>query len=124
MNFRHILTCGLLSNLFFHLLVDRSVAVVLEGDGEGDDGDGNAPTADEVAQVADHAAAPGGLGDHGVHVDALHEVEGEGGRVEEVDADAHVAALPVHHQHVYRLGEFRLIREWDVLTFQDGNVTM
>ena len=45
----------------WHLLVDRSVAVVLEGDGEGDDGDGHAPTADKVAQVADHATAPRGL---------------------------------------------------------------
>ena len=34
-------------------------------------------------------------------MDALHEVEGEGGRVEEVDADAHVAAGPVHHQHLW-----------------------
>ena len=105
-------------------LVDRSVAVVLEGDGEGDDGDGHPPPADKVAEVADHAAAPRGLGHHGEHVDALQEEERHGGRVEEVDADAHVAALPVHHQHVYRLREFRLVREWDGLTFQDGNVTM
>ena len=33
-------------------------------------------------------------------MDALHEEEGEGGRVEEVDADAHVAARTVHNKHL------------------------
>ena len=51
------------------------------------------------------------LCDHGVHVDALHEVECEGGRVEEVDADAHVAASPVHHQHFWVV-----VRVYSVMT--------
>ena len=62
MDLRKVVSCHLLNcRLALDLLVDRSVAVVLEGDGEGDDGDGHAPPADEVAQVADHAAAPRGL---------------------------------------------------------------
>ena len=62
MDLRKVVCCHLLTcRLALDLLVDRSVAVVLEGDGEGDDGDGHAPPADKVAQVADHATAPRSL---------------------------------------------------------------
>ena len=46
------------------------------------------PACQCVLPTTEHPVVCHNRGDHGVHVDALHEVECEGGRVEEVDADA------------------------------------
>ena len=73
-------------------LVFAAVVVELEGDGEGDDADGHAPAGHEVAHVGEHAVLGDGARDQGVHVDGLHDEEGEDRGEEKVDADRDVAA--------------------------------
>ena len=88
------LTWITLNSLDLFLLVrigSAPVVVVLERHGEGDDDDGQAPADHEVAHVGEHSISFDSEGHNRVNVNAFHNEKGEGGRVEEVNADAEVA---------------------------------
>ena len=94
-------------------LIFSAIRLELERDCECDDEYGCPPSSHEVPEVGEHPVLGDDVGEDGVHVDALQDVEGEHGREEEVGADAHVAAGVLQEEKGYVGSEVGVA--WDEL---------